>query len=376
MTPLALPQPKRNPPPPKSPLPVPLGSLTGVPASNNYWSVYRGHLVGHDTRGPEGREVTVVIEKEEEATAVYENGFFGMLVEGNTWHDHARVVLEDWQPGSDMKCVQEDSDENEMEIKIEGTEDGKEMKEVEIENPDEIEDQYPQNWGELKSLSFKEEEDGNPTVSNNLPVVLHLELCEAFFLSYSLGCLTVSDPTQCTDPTHTQDTCTKCQMSLLCMWQLFCKVEQDFPVRYRVYHHFRSMGWVVRSGYCMGADWTLYKLGPPQYHASYTVRVETVDRKSGAVLEMGIKKITWADLLAQTRVAVTVKKEPLLVRVEVWGDQRDWDSPHCLGSMCVTTLRVKRWVVGDQRWTVKPRVPVQERGNSGCDKNAAVIILD
>jgi len=230
----------------------------------------------------------------------------------------------------------------------------------------------PRNWGELKDLSMSEE-DGSPPSGQGIPVVLHLELCEAFFLSYSLGCLTISDGC-----THGRgDSCTHCQLSLLAMWQLFKQLEPDFPLRYRVYHHYRALGWVVRSGYCMGADWGLYKLGPAMYHATYTVRVEGVDKKSGDVLEIGLKKITWGDMLAQTRVAVTVKKELLVARVEVWGDMRDWDSPHCLGSMGVTASRVKRWVVGDQRWTVKPSVPVEEKEKLGCDKESdAVIVLD
>ena len=229
---------------------------------------------------------------------------------------------------------------------------------------------YPRNWGELKDLSISEEDCTSQTMKE-VPVVLHLELCEAFYLSYSLGCLTVSDSDSCQ---HTQS---NSQLSLLAMWQLCRQLEPDFPVRYRVYHQYRARGWVVRSGYCMGADWRLYKLGPAQYHATYTVRVEVIDKKSGEVLEMGIKKVTWGDMLGQTRVAVTVKKELLVVRVEVWGDMRDWDSPHCLGSMSVSSLRVKRWVVGDHRWAIKPRVPVEGRENNGCDKAGdAVIVLD
>jgi len=100
---LACPQAKKNAPPPCAPLPVPLASLTGVPASNNYWSVYRGKLVRHELTGPEGRKVTVVIEKEGEARTIYENGSFGLLVEGCKWVDQARVELEDWTPGIKKK---------------------------------------------------------------------------------------------------------------------------------------------------------------------------------------------------------------------------------------------------------------------------------
>ena len=244
-----------------------------------------------------------------------------------------------------------------------------------VENKIDKSEYSPCNWGELKDLSVS---DATSPLTGREPPVLYLELSEAFYLAYALGCLTVRESDSCSHSSYTAgDSCAQCQLSLLAMWQLFRQLEPDFPLRYRVYHHYRARGWVVRSGYCMGADWGLYKLGPAHYHATYTVRVEGVDRRSGEVVEMmGVKVVTWGDMLAQTRVAVTVKKELLVSRVEVWGDFRDWDSPHCLGEMSVTTSRVKRWVVGDQRWAIKPKVPVEMK-ESSCDKSGeAVIVLD
>ena len=46
--------------------------------------------------------------------------------------------------------------------------------------------------------------------------------------------------------------------------------------RYRVYHHYRAQGWVVRSGYQLGSDWALYKQGPQHFHATYTLAVQVV----------------------------------------------------------------------------------------------------
>lgn len=372
MAPLTCPQAKRNVPNPMAPLPVPLSTLTGVPASNNYWAVYRGRLVKHKTLGPEGRKITVVIENEGQARAVYENGSFGMLVEGEEWVDQARVVLEDWVPGSEniVKVVAEDENVNEDIKPVELNTDDVASDE---EASDGESDHYPRNWGELKDISMSEE-DISPT-GGTRALVLHLELCESFFLSYALGCFTVRDSDSCEQSSFTNDG----QLSLLAMWQLFRQLEPDFPLRYRVYHHYRTKGWVVRSGYCMGADWGLYKLGPAQYHATYTVRVEGVDRRSGEVVEMmGVKAVTWGDMLAQTRVAVTVKKELLVTRVGVRGDFKDWDSPHCLGEMSVTTSRVKRWVVGDQRWNIKPKVPVEVKESYANDKGGGdpIIVLD
>jgi len=387
MAPLTCPQAKKNAPSPMAPLPIPLSSLTGVPASNNYWAVYRGRLVRHTTMGPEGRKVTVVVEKEGEGRAVYENGCFGLLVEGGCWVDQARVVLEDWAPGGDRKGLADEAEENEdIKPKLNEEEEFVDHKDkVVLDDGDEDfkngninneeSEVSPCNWGELKDLSMS---DVTSPLTGRVPPELHLELCEAFYLSYALGCLTVRESDSCPHSSYSAgDSCAQCQLSLLAMWQLFRQLEPDFPLRYRVYHHYRAMGWVVRSGYCMGADWGLYKLGPAQYHATYTVRVEGVDRRSGeAVEKMGVKAVTWGDMLAQTRVAVTVKKELLVARVGVWGDFRDWDTPHCLGEMSVTTSRVKRWVVGDQRWAIKPRVPVEMKESSGDKSGEAVIVLD
>jgi len=219
----------------------------------------------------------------------------------------------------------------------------------------------PRNWSEVKDMSVSGKDE-----SVLGPAVLHLELCEAFYLSYALGCLTVEDTTM---------------LSLLGMWQLYRELEPDFPARYRVYHHYRAKGWVVRSGYCFGADWGLYKLGPAQYHATYTLRVEVVDRFSGEVIEKeSPKALTWGDLLAKTRVAVTVKKDPLIARVEIRSDFRDMESPHCLGDMSVTTYRARRWVAGDHRWNIKPKVPVEIKvalpSSDKAGNKDAVIVLD
>jgi tRNA-splicing endonuclease subunit Sen2 len=35
--------------------------------------------------------------------------------------------------------------------------------------------------------------------------------------------------------------------------------DNDFLVSYVVYHHFRSLGWVVRNGIKFCVDWVLYK---------------------------------------------------------------------------------------------------------------------
>mmetsp|Transcript_19695 Transcript_19695/g.27722 ORF Transcript_19695/g.27722 Transcript_19695/m.27722 type:complete len:292 (+) Transcript_19695:76-951(+) len=58
-------------------------------------------------------------------------------------------------------------------------------------------------------------------------------------------------------------------------WKLFCKLEPSFPERYAVYHHFRSRGWIVKSGLKFGADYLLYTDSPEVVHAAYSVIIHT-----------------------------------------------------------------------------------------------------
>ena len=296
-----------------SPLPVPVSTLTGAPPSNSSWAVYHGRVTSLD------RGHRVVIRDPVEATTVYSNGYFGDLVTEGRLEDKARPVLEDWTPDLGKSQLKTDTDHGHGSEAVTAT---------------------ATSWDEIKTTT-RDSSDGHD-------VCLHLELCEAFFLSYSLGCLVILPPVPGPAP-----------LSLSAQWRLFTRLEPDFPVRYRVYHHYRVRGWCVRAGLTMGADWVLYKASPALHHSTYTLRLEMVDRRTGASLAAaGLKGVTWAELLGHTRVMGTVKKDLLVVRVTVSADRRDWSSPFCLNSMGVSSHRVRRWVPGDQRWKTKPKVPI------------------
>jgi len=262
------------------------------------------------------------------ARVVYTNGFFGEIVVAGRVEDKARPVLEDWKPGL-----------------------AQESEKVMIEDK---KTETVSSWSQIKAkLSNCEEK-----------LELHLELCEAWFLSYCLGCLVIS-----IEETYEE-------MSLTKLWDKFRVLEPDFPVRYRVYHHYRCRGWVVRTGVTMGSDWVLYKMAPTHFHSTYTVRIEIVDQKSGLMMPDVIKHevagssnettktevktrvghVTWAELLGHARVMGTVKKDLIIVRVGV--ETTNWDKPNCLNSMTVSSHRIRRWVPTDQRWKQKPKVPV------------------
>lgn len=111
---------------------------------------------------------------------------------------------------------------------------------------------------------------------------LQLTLQEAFFLLWTLDCLTIIDP-------HTSE-----PMSLEQIWCSFQLVhlppapplsvpsfspvsttllqfDNPFLIRYMVYHHYRSLGWVVKGGIKFCVDYLLYKRGPVFAHAEYVL---------------------------------------------------------------------------------------------------------
>ena len=285
------------------PFPVPVSTLNGVEPSNNYWTVYRGHIVTQ--HGKPG----LIVTSPNQVTALHSNGAFGVVLVNRRLEDQARPVISDWTPGSDNIQPSEHLDLEEGGDK-----------------------EKPMSWAQMKETEESEETE------------LFLELSEAFFLSYSLGCLIVSDG--------------QTELSPLQQWRRFTPLQPDFPVVYRVYHHYRSRGWVVRSGSTLGADWVLYKGSPSLSHSTYTVRVETVDRREGRVIQDVVKTLSWSDILGASRVTGAVKKDLLVARVGVRADKCDWLSPNCLAGMTVTTSRLRRWVPGDMRWSSKPAVPV------------------
>merc|ERR1711894_294019 len=173
---------------------------------------------------------------------------------------------------------------------------------------------------------------------------LRLELYEAFFLSYGLGCLLVND----CDREYEQ-------MSIDDMWNKFCNVDSDFPHQYAVYHHFRSKGWVVKNGCKFGADYLLYKDGPPFYHASYSVWIRQLmsnDENSANIKEL--PKLDWTSLSGLNRVTESASKELLLVDIHEPNDVKDkmntiTDYINCIR---LEEVLVRRWVASSEKQDV------------------------
>ncbi|XP_028284844.1 tRNA-splicing endonuclease subunit Sen2 [Parambassis ranga] len=165
---------------------------------------------------------------------------------------------------------------------------------------------------------------------------LQLSLEEAFFLVYSLGCLSVylqQEP-----------------LSVSQLWRKFRSLCPDFISSYAAYHHFRSQGWVPKTGggAKYGVDLMLYRKGPPFYHASYSVVIERTD---DAFRSSGLRPFSWRSLAALSRITANVSKELMLCYIIYPPDlsEAELDSPVCLSRLEVQEVIVSRWVSSRER---------------------------
>ncbi|GAA6011846.1 hypothetical protein JCM10207_004264 [Rhodosporidiobolus poonsookiae] len=121
---------------------------------------------------------------------------------------------------------------------------------------------------------------------------------EAFFLLFAVDCLalTVSDPLSGPPSLSASTPSPQPRFSILEAFALFLRsavpsippsvaldprsdprlnrLDSPFLLNYAAYHHYRSMGWVVRSGVKFCVDWVLYgQGGPVGGHAEFAVVV-------------------------------------------------------------------------------------------------------
>ncbi|XP_071447517.1 uncharacterized protein Tsen2 [Hetaerina americana] len=135
-------------------------------------------------------------------------------------------------------------------------------------------------------------------------------------------------------------------MSILELWNAFRSSRASIPsstvpfeISYAVYHHFRSKRWVVKPGIRFGGDFLLYKDGPPFYHASYLVVIDSFDAD-------GESKFDWKMLSGMNRLTENIAKDLMLCRVE-WPStmtEGELQSPECLSGVVVQEVLVRRWV--------------------------------
>ncbi|KAN0065409.1 tRNA splicing endonuclease subunit sen2 [Thecaphora frezii] len=167
---------------------------------------------------------------------------------------------------------------------------------------------------------------------------MQLSLQEAFFLAGMLGCLEVLEDSidGCVltiDKLYTLFLETSLPSPLLALReqglaehhlaQLYARPDNPFLINYIAYHHFRSLGWVVKTGIKFCADYLLYKKGPVFSHAEFAVLVipsyeDPEDQKTSPFPphpNVGPKPWTWFSTM--NRVNTQVLKTLILAHVFV-----------------------------------------------------------
>ncbi|KAF1993979.1 hypothetical protein P154DRAFT_527397 [Amniculicola lignicola CBS 123094] len=199
----------------------------------------------------------------------------------------------------------------------------------------------PPTLGDVNAATLAPE--STPPIPNQEHLQLSLE--EAFFLVYVLSAISITlspasidllsspslfrllathstfppstSPSPTQNPTHNQS----------------IAPDNPFLLKYVVYHHFRSLGWVVRSGVKFACDYLIYNRGPAFTHAQFAVIIipayshpywsETEERRK-EVRGKGGRDWWW--LHRANRVQTQVMKTLVLVYVEVpppWDGDRE-----------------------------------------------------
>ena len=319
----------------QQPFPIPISSLTGIKASNSVWRWYRGNLKKRvklksqnkccdkepsleplsAKQDDESLYYFVEITSENEAHSILSQmGFFGETEENivsyrSTIKSEVKydtyVSLDNFVPKIETN-TQEKILKNEL------------SKEVPIREDPEL---------ELKDR----------------PSYLRLELWEAFFLTYGLGCLIISN---CDNDNE--------DMSIDDMWEKFCQVSDYFRLKYAVYHHFRSKGWVVKDGSKFGADFLLYKDGPPFYHASYSVWLRKPVKNTNTTVDKELPDLDWTSLSGLNRVTESASKELLLIDIFEPDDvnEKVYSVTNYLSCIKLEEVLVRRWVASTEKQDV------------------------
>lgn len=199
----------------------------------------------------------------------------------------------------------------------------------------------------------------------------HLQLnpSEAFFLVYALGILQIRAQ-KISAPLLPETLFTLFRRHSYFPPRECQDLQSDDPflLQYVVYHHFRSLGWVVRPGIKFAVDWLLYLRGPVFSHAEFAIIVlpaytHTYWRSTQELQESTIKKESksWWWLHCVNRVQSQVRKSLVICYVEVpppravpvpaesKASVKEIDIGQVLKQYKVRELTLKRWTPNRER---------------------------
>lgn len=211
------------------------------------------------------------------------------------------------------------------------------------------------------SLSDEEEELELNAIKNQEHLQLTME--EAFFLSYGLGVLDIRWQDSGAASTYDMPQLLRAfiahghfpQRSISSSFD----PDDQFLLKYVVYHHFRSLGWVVRPGVKFSVDYLLYFRGPVFSHAEFAVMIVpsythpywSTDRgaEQRRIKEPDQKDWWW--LHCVNRVQSQVLKTLVLVYVDVPPPAEEWNGD--IGSLLrgykVREFVIRRWIANRSR---------------------------
>lgn len=181
---------------------------------------------------------------------------------------------------------------------------------------------------------------------------LHVSLEEAFFLVYSLGVLEVypsSDGDEALSATSLFSLFRRHSYFPPKSLSIRPEFDDPFLLSYAVYHHFRSMGWIVRSGVKFGVDYLLYNRGPAFSHAEFAVIVMPSYKD-----ERERDSKTWWWLHGINRVQAQVHKSLILSYVDIPDTpptpvSNGADIGDLLSQYKIRNINIKRWTPNRSR---------------------------
>jgi len=176
-----------------------------------------------------------------------------------------------------------------------------------------------------------------------------------------MGCLDIIDPAtdECMSPSTIWKTFFAAHDILISSHtpQSF-RFDNPFLVNYVAFHHYRSLGWVVKSGIKFCVDLLLYKRGPVFHHAEFAIVVIPVyedleDRQTSPYDLPNIEPFTWSWLSTINRVNSQVKKTLILTYITIPALRRvspeELRSPECLKYFTVREVTIRRFVPARMR---------------------------
>lgn len=221
---------------------------------------------------------------------------------------------------------------------------------------------------EVSSLPEDSPDDGVEALEEEEPLedVEHLQLTlqEAFFLIWTMDCLTVLDPV------------THAPLTLYEIWTVFQsayhppglphdalsiyenRFDSPFLVHYIAYHHYRSLGWVVKGGLKFCVDYLLYKRGPVFQHAEFAIVVLPVyedpeDQESSPFELNNASPFSWSWLSTIGRVNSQVQKTLILTYITIPARSRisseTLSSPAALAHYSIREVVLRRFIPARMR---------------------------